>query len=801
MLSTLFNDGWGVRPVTSPFLEILGQATPPAPVTLPHDWLHGIPRSADNHPGALNGFHGDGLIAYTKTITASSDMLEGRVELEFDGVYRDAMVYVNDSFVAQRPYGYVPFSVRIDRHLNAGDNEIRVECRNHADARWYSGLGIYRDVRLLTGGPVHVARNGVKVRTVSASDEDAVLEVSTTLENDATRVRTVRVITEIVDPSGAVVASEFASLAVRPQDTAVLRQRFSVDAPERWNLDSPQLYTCRTRLVGENVEDAASTAFGIRTLEWDSRHGLRLNDVPVKLRGGCVHHDNGVIGAVAIGRAEERRIELLKAAGYNAIRSAHNPLSLAMIEACDRLGMLVMDEFTDGWISPTLGFGYGLAFNEWWRRDLSEVIERDINHPSVIMYSIGNEVMDTGFEWGATLGRDMVDLVRTLDPSRPVTNGVNPMMTSLHDLKVQMGAADDAGVNSFMRDLGSMMGELVTSDLATDRLEEAMSQLDIAGYNYAHARYGMDLERHPQRLIVGTESIPAKLDEAWTLVESDPRVLGDFAWTAWEYVGEAGLGADKPAAEGFFGAFPWRLSGTGDIGITGHRRTISYWREIVWGLRAEPYIAVHRPDVTVAEDVVLSIYTWSNSVSSWTWTGFEETPLVVDVYSDADEVELLLDGVTLGRVPAGRGNRFMATFSVPYVAGELSAVAYRAGSPAETTSIRTASSNRVLTALSNRAEIREGVGDLAYVDIAIADHDGIVVPGDDVLVTVTVEGAGVLQGLGNDDPRSDDHYAGTTCHTFLGRALAVIRPTAQGDVHVTIESQTGDVARTSIKVL
>ncbi|MDR6610721.1 glycoside hydrolase family 2 TIM barrel-domain containing protein [Leifsonia sp. 1010] len=793
MRKTSFNTDWGVRHQTSPFLEILGQAEAPQPVTLPHDWLISQPRSAENKPGALTGYHGEDVVEYVKTFTAPDGFETGRVEVQFDGVYRGAMMYVNDAFVAQRPYGYIPFSVRIDPYLHDGENQIRVECRNHLDARWYSGLGIYRDTWLLTGGATHIARNGVRVRTRDADAWKAVIDVTTTVENDSQRLDTVTVITEVVAPTGEIVAAESARLSVRPGEAAPFRQRFALTKPSLWSPQTPSLHTVRTRLIPTSgVEEVHEEQFGIRTLNWDAQDGLLINGQPVKLRGGCIHHDNGVLGAATIAQAEERRVQLLKDAGYNAIRSAHNPISTVLLEACDRIGMLVLDEFTDGWTTPTLGFGYGLDLNEWWQRDLTELIERDYNHPSVIMYSIGNEVADTGNSWGATFGRDLVDWIKSLDDTRPVTNSINPMMTVLHDLKAELGKDDSAGVNAFMRDLGEQTHDLVVSDLATERLEEPMSQLDISGYNYAYGRYELDIERHPQRLLLGTEGLPGKLDEVWPYVVRYPQVIGEFSWTAWEYVGEAGLGADKPAEEAFFGNYPWRFSGTGDLGITGQRRTISYWRETVWGLRSAPFIAVHRPDAGDRDQLRPSIYTWSDSVNSWSFPGREGATLTVDVYSDADEVELLLNGNTIGRSPAGAEHRFIASFQLPYQPGELTAVAHRGGAESGRSAIRTAGGDVTLTLSTERKEIIADDRDLAFIEIAFTDGQGTVHISRGDEVTVTVSGSGALQGLGSDNPASEDDYTGASCHAYRGRALAVIRPTSAGPITIRVEA--GDLS-------
>jgi hypothetical protein len=328
-----------------------------------------------------------------------------------------------------------------------------------------------------------------------------------------------------------------------------------------------------------------------------------------------------------------------------------------------------------------------------------------------------------------------------------------------------------------------------------------MSQVDIPGYNYAYGRYELDMKQHPQRLLVGTEGLPNKLDEVWDYVKRHPQVIGEFSWTAWEYIGEAGLGADKPAEEAFFGNYPWRLSMTADHGVTGQRRTLSYWREVVWGLRTTPYIAVHRPDIADKESLKASLYTWSDSVSSWTWGGYEGTPMTVEVYSDAEEIELLLNGQTIGRAPAGETNRFMAVFQVDYQPGELVAVAYRNGQETAREVLRSAAATTGLTATPDRTEIRADENDLAFVTISIADNAGIIDVLNNTAVTVTVSGNGVLQGLGSADPKSEDNYASSVCTTFLGQALAIIRPTGPGEIKVSIESEKFAAMETVIKAI
>lgn len=521
----------------------------------------------------------------------------------------------------------------------------------------------------------------------------------------------------------------------------------------------------------------------------------------IKLRGGCIHHDNGPLGAATIARAEERRIELLKAAGYNAIRSSHNPISAAMLDACDRIGMLVMEEFTDEWTVPTNGHGYGYGVNmpEWWRRALTEMAERDYNHPSVVLYSIGNEIGDTGNRFDAIRGRDMVDHLKAIDDTRPITNAINPMMSVLRELKAQIGLEDDAGgVNSFMQWVNDSEEAFASPDISTERLEEPMSQLDVSGYNYAHGRYELDI-RHPLRLLLGTEVAPNELDETWELVQRHPQILGDFSRTAWEYIGEAGISADKPAEEGFFGQWPWRLSGTVDLGITGERRTISYWRETVWGLRSTPYIAVVRPDAPDPEWLQRSLYSWSDSLSSWSWPGYEGTSTTVEVYSDADEVQLLLNGAQVGRTPAGAAHRFIARFEAAYEPGELTAAAFTGGLETGRMTIRSAGSEIRLNAVADREVIRADETDLAFVEIALSDEHGVVHVTKDTTVTVIVSGGGHLQGLARTALSSDNDYSAASCRTFRRLGLTVIRPTGVGRINVSARTESDDELNLSLQ--
>lgn len=618
MIRTSFNDGWQARPKVNPFAELSGTKVPFRPVTLPHDAMIERERAAPGGEVTMEGGAGayfpGGVYEYRKTFAVPEEDRGKRIFVEFEGVYRDATVFINGDYAGQRPFGYSHFRIDADRFLRFGeDNEIRVEARAHRDSRWYTGAGIYRDTWLLVGEPVRIAPDGLRVTTPDIDARRAVVEVATRVDNDSIAIRTVDVATEIRDADGNTVATDISKITVLPGEPATVRQRLYVSSPSLWSPDTPTLYTTTVTLKDLDTE---TVTFGIRSLQLDPEHGLRINGGPVELRGACVHHDNGVLGAATFARAEQRRVRLLKDAGFNAIRMSHNPMSKPMLDACDRLGMLVVDEAFDVWTSGKSEFDYSLSFPEWWERDIEAMVAKDINHPSVIMYSIGNEIPETGSAAGAAWGRRLAEKVRSLDSTRYVTNAVNGMlavMSELGKLRAQSqqraeqeagageGEGEDKGINTLMADAGDMMNAISASGLVTEKTAESFAVLDVAGMNYAEARYTLDKDLFPNRIILGTETFPTRIDGNWRLVKQHGHVIGDFTWTGWDYLGEVGIGrpqyltpdAPRPAHTA---PYPYLVAGCGDLDITGHRRPASYYREIVFGLRTQPYIAVRRPE-------------------------------------------------------------------------------------------------------------------------------------------------------------------------------------------------------------
>ncbi|KGH46795.1 glycoside hydrolase [Modestobacter caceresii] len=789
MRRTPFTAGWQTRPKANPFAELTGGAPPWETVTLPHDATLGRQRGPEH--GAASGYTPGGTYEYRTTLAAPVQWRDRTVLLDFEGVYRSASVYLNGALVAQQAAGYTGFAVPLDGHLRPGQaNEIRVECRAHADSRWYAGAGVHRPVHLVVGPLLHIALDGVRVTTPDVEGDLALVEVATTIENDGRGLRTVTVGTQLRDAAGTVVGTDRVPVSVLPGEPAVVRQRIAVREPALWEPDSPALYTAAVALVdGDERIDDDTVSFGIRSLSVDPHRGLRVNGEPVLLRGACIHSDNGVLGAAAIDRADERRVELLKHAGFNALRSAHNPMSRAMLEACDRLGVLVMDELTDVWTQGKTDFDAALTFSHEWERDLAALVRKNVNHPSVIMYSIGNEIPEVGRPAGALWSRRLAERVRELDPTRLVTNGVNGTLSTPFDPETMaLPSADEVGINTMMATMGDLMTSIAASEAVGNATAETFGVLDVAGMNYMDSRYEADRERYPNRVIVGSETFPAQIDRLWRQVQDLSHVIGDFTWTGWDYLGEAGIGrvsdAEDPAAAQLAAPWPWLAAWCGDIDITGQRRPASYYREIVFRLRREPYLAVERPERHGREQV-LSPWSWTDTVGSWSWTGAEGRPVTVEVYSDADEVELLQDGRSLGTAPAGQECRFRATFQVTYTPGELTAVARTGGKETGRTTLRSATGPMHLTATADRDVIRADDTDLAFVDLSITDAAGTVVLGTDRELTVAVAGPAVLQGLGSAAPATEESYLDDVHATFDGRALAVVRPTGPGEITVT----------------
>ncbi len=803
MIRQNWNESWMfLKPGENPMMAAMmggGQANT---VTLPHDAMIHEERTQHTKNQHQTGFYPGGCYTYMKSFQAPADWAEKTVLLEFEGVYENARVFINGDFAGGHPFGYGEFTVCADDFLNYGTMNTVTVIANSVEesSRWYSGSGIYRNVNLIVGEKIHVAQNSLRVTIPQVNDVLAVAQVALTIRNLGRERTKLCLGIEILDAAGAIAGQTELPVTVFGDDAEEISTRIEIADPKRWSCDTPNLYTCKVILrQGERVWDNVCVPFGIRTLELSTSEGLRLNGVETKLRGSCIHHDNGVLGAATFTRAEERRVELLKSAGFNCLRMSHHPMSRAMLEACDRLGMLVLDELSDCWTRSKNNNDYAEKFPYCWQEDVKALVAKDYNHPCVIMYISGNEIQEAATPKGAQLNRKITSLFHQLDGTRPVTVAINGLlscmdhmgeiicditgMTMEQMMAMQAQAAEapasDAGADAAngSTDLmkGPMADAFAANHIVTDLLDEFASVTDVTGYNYLTARHVMEHTLRPNRVVLGTETLPSDIVRLWNIVKNHHHVIGDMTWTGWDYLGEAGSGVTYyDGRTGFMANWPISVAGMGDIDIIGNRHSISFVREIVFGLRKKPLIAVE-PLNHYDETATHSAWPWKDETLSWTWHGYEGKPAKVNVYSDAEEVELFLNGVSLGRKSSGEEHEFVAPYELSYAPGELKAVSYRDGRAAETEVLQTAGKNVHLSVQVDRTVLSVGEGDLAYLMISLRDKNGVLNPQAQREITVTVEGAGALAGMGSADVATDNRYDNSTWKTHDGCVLAVIR--------------------------
>lgn len=728
---------------------------------LPHDWsIEDLPGTGSPFdPNAISqvsgGFTIGGTGWYRKTFNVPETQKGRRIIIQFDGVYMNAEVWLNGQPLGTHPYGYTSFWFDLTGKVKFdGANVLAVKVKNEGEnSRWYSGSGIYRHVWLKTFQPTHLAQWGINITTPEVSESSARVKVKTSVMNESDRPVQATLVTRVINHVGVEVGRVEASHSIEARAAHEFDQSASIKSPELWSPDSPALYkTVSEVYVERQLTDRLETKFGIRTISFNARQGFLLNGKPLKLKGGCLHHDNGPLGARAYDRAEERRVELLKMSGYNALRLAHNPPSPAFLDACDRLGMMVIDEAFDMWREGKNPADYHLYFDEWWHRDVESMVERDRNHPSVIMWSIGNEIPSRAKPEVVSTARALGDDVRRLDPTRPVTSAVN--------------------------------------DMGEDK-DPYFATLDVAGYNYMKDKYEVDHARVPGRVMVATESFPLEAFDYWMGVVDHPYVVGDFVWTAFDYIGEASIGWRGYWQEGNF--YPWTLAYCGDIDICGWKRPQSYYRDALWksdqvSIFVKPPRSSFEPN---PKRQPWSKWHWYDVVADWNWKGYENKPLEVNVYSSCDEVELFLNGKSLGRKPTNRATKFTAMWEVPYQPGVLRAVGYTGARQTNSAELRTAAEPTRIKLSPDRERIKADGEDLSYVTVELVDTQGVRNPKAENLVEFTIEGPGTIIGVGNSNPVSTESYQRPQRKAWQGRCLVVVKSGTQAGSIVIKASARG----------
>lgn len=763
------------------------------PVSLPHDAMIEEPRDRACASGAQYGFYPAGSYTYTKTFFAPEEWAEDQVFLEFEGVQQQALVYLNGEFLAGSDCGYAGFFADMTPYLRIGQEntaKVLVTVRELV-SRWYPGAGIYRDVWLWRGGELAFIPEKQRITTVSIENDYALLGLEGTVRSRTARAGNLTLTAKITDNDGSGVAEARLVIPVLPLENAAFHTVITVDRPRLWSDLTPHLYKCRLSLYeGDNLLDCWEEPFGIRALALDARQGLRVNGVPTKLRGACIHHDNGVIGAAALYDAEYHRMKLLKDAGFNAIRSAHNPAGKALLRACDELGIYVMDELSDMWNEPKNAQDGALSFGQNWEKYAEGIVNKDYNHPCVILYSIGNEIPEIGRISGAAQARKISETLRGLDPTRYTTFGLNGFLAISDDLPLFAAAAQEAHSAAGSEELNSMMGgtrqqmmdAFAVNDILTKRVEAAASCVDVVGYNYLTIRHALEHTLHPDRIVVGSETFPPEIARLWKTVKENTHVIGDFTWTGMDYIGEAGIGifhyeADNKAQ----GWYPDRLAYCGDLDLNGTRRPVSYLREVAYGLRKEPFIAVEWGD-RFGKFYDENNWKYADCIDSWTFPGYEHCPARVRVFADCDEVELFLNGVSLGRK---RPEDSTAVFDLTYEPGQLTAIAYGGGNILGKSTLVTAKGATSLRVTVDKTTLQADGQSLAFLTADLTDADGVWNRWEKKDVTVTVEGAAVLQGFGSADPSAEGSYQDHTWATWDGRVMAVIRSTREtGNIRV-----------------
>ncbi len=762
-----FDTGWKfhygvVENISNPDLD----PTTWQDIDLPHDWSITLPFSQESAGGTATGYTVGGTGWYVKKFFLQKEQSGERLALYFEGAYMETEVWMNGRKLIFHPYGYTPFFCDITTSCNppGQENILAVKVSNNGkNSRWYSGSGIYRHVWLETTDKLCLDTRGIYITTPVVESRKAVVRISADIMNSSDATRRADVFFKLFREEREYEDNQSVTVSLEPGERKTIVQQFEIQDPDLWSVESPALYLADISLKSrKELRDRISTTFGIRSLSFSAEHGFLLNDTPLELKGGCLHHDNGLLGAAAIDRAEERKVELLKANGFNAVRCAHNPPSEKFLEACDRLGLLVIDEAFDHWQQPKNPDDYHRFFDEWNEKDFTAMLMRDRNHPSVIMWSIGNEIQERADTSGLRIIKNFRRLVEEYDPTRPVTLAVNDFWDK---------------PNYTWKDS-----------------ERVFEQLDVGGYNYLWWLCESDHQQFPGRIIYQSESTPMERAINWDLVENHPYIIGDFVWTAMDYLGETGIGHFsyvEQLVKGPHELLPWPCFNAwcGDIDICGDKKPQSALRDILWG-QSRIEILVHAPAPDGLFEKV-SYWGWPDELATWNWKGSEGEMMDVRVFTRYPSVRLYLNGRFLEEKGTSKDapDRYTALFRVRYEPGILKAVGIENGMEKETTALVTTGEPVKVSLKADRMILQNSRNELSYVRIELVDKDGLLVRDDDRRVELSVSGAGEIAAAGNASPVDMESFRSMSPKTFRGRALAIVRPTGQeGTVSIKVRS-------------
>ena len=766
----LFDFGWTFTKIVN------GQSSTAQTVNLPHDWdIYAGPNPGKGATGTGGGWYEGGIGEYKKVFTLPSSrstlhsslsnpnssrftLHSSLFKLHFEGVYQKAEVFINGQKAGQHDYGYTPFTVDITPYLyieKANEVLVRVNNSEQPNCRWYSGSGIYRHVWLEMMPKVHIAENGIFVTTDLATDgvQKAKIDVKVTVENEDKVPHTATVKVEKQEQTVSLNAGERKDIDFS----------YIIDHPHLWSPNDPYLYSA---LVSLNREQQEAVSFGIRRIQYDAHRGFMLNGKPLLLNGACLHHDDGVLGAMAFDAAEIRKVRQMKEAGFNLIRTSHNPTSRAFLDACDSIGMLVIGEAFDGWREAKNPHDYSTLFDTHYRDDIHAMVLRDRNHPCIISWSIGNEVMERKDIRVIHTAKLLKAAILECDPTRPVTEA------------------------------------LCAWDNDWEIYDPHFEVLDIGGYNYMIFKHASDHERNPERVMWQTESYPRDAFRNWATVADNSYVIGDIVWTGLDYLGESGIGrnyyeGERPGEHYVSGGQPeWHGAYCGDVDITGWRKPISHYREILWNSPLTSlYMAVREPDGYHGKIHTTAWSVWP-TWESWTWPGWEGKNIDVEVYTKEPEVTLYLNDQEVGRKAVNRSTEYKAVFTIPYQPGTLRAKV-SSNSPRFG---KGAGGEAILETASAPAKLRlhtwtQGLylmadgQDLAFITIEVIDKEGRVCPEAAIPCEVTVSGSASLLAAASADLTDTEPYTSPRVTTWKGRSLIVLRSGLKaGKAKVSVKS-------------
>lgn len=755
-------------------------------VNLPHDFMIESDVKKDAKAGHLSGYYEGGVGTYSKILNFTEEDSNKLFYVEFDGVYSNSTVLLNGNKIVSQHYGYTPFHADITNFINFGEeNILKVVVNNSAqpNGRWYTGSGIYRHVDMRVSEKLHIVPFGIFAYTKHIVNDNACVVVETTVHNKTDKIQNVWANVSILDGK-TVVGNNKIKMYIPAFEKIVAKGNVVIENAKVWDIDSPNLYNVKVEIEDEShVFDEDSVQFGVRTISVDAVNGLVLNGRTVKLKGGCVHHDNGILGAKALRDAEYRKMELHKKNGYNAIRFTHNPMSRDLLDACDELGLLVINEAFDVWTMEKSEHDFSLYFENEWEKELESFLKRDRSRACVIMWSTGNEIperggLSNGYYWSYKIANK----VRELDHTRILINSVCSFFNGLEDklmkkffLSLREEAKQTGG--DFVN-LDSEFGKSIWSDFT----EAYLSTVDVCGYNYLSHQYEPTHEKFHNRVICGTESKPKEMVEYWNEVLEKSYVIGDFNWTSFDYLGEAGIGAQNYYEKSEYESmeknhrsvpYPYRTALDSDFGLCGDERPQLALRRILWG-SDETYIAVHNPE-NYDKVEVLGRWGWPDCENHWTYPKYENKPIKIDVYSKSNDVELIINGKSIGKKSAGKEQKYIASFDTIYESGVIEAVSYNNGEIVSKNILKTSGEMSGIKITSDKDILKADGQSLAFVNIEVVDKDGNLIPYANLKAKVCVVGAATIAALGTSNPITEENYTSCEFITYKGKVMAVVR--------------------------